>query len=684
LVSAGVVGRIRWPGDAVTPSSWLQEQWPEVEAVVAVGACGLVVRLIAPLLGSKAEDPAVVVFDPRGRFAVPLLGGHGAGGEAFAQELAALIGAEAAITGSATASGRLALDGFGEAWGWRRGHGHWTALLQAAARPGPGPAVEQASGLVIWRDLAAAQQQPSPPSPPLPGGTSAEPLASAGSPAGAPPAVPVVAALPVIPQAEARCTSPTPPAQSTTTDSGEGSMALPATQSAPSPPPATPAELALRIDHRRGEGCLWHPPVLWLGLGCERHSSESLLERLVVETLADAGLAEEAVAGVASADRKGDEPALLALAERRGWPLRLFSAAELAAVPVPNPSSAVARELGTASVAEASALLAARAAAGFSNVARAAGGAAPEDRPGPGSGADGGGVPGADLRAGTLLVEKRIGRAGPGERGAATLAVALAERQWAPQRGELHLVGSGPGPLELLSGDSRRALAAASVWVGYSLYLDLLEPLRRPDQLRREGRLTAERDRCLEALDLACQGLRVALISSGDSGIYGMAGLALELWLARPVIDRPTLTVHPGISALQLAAARVGAPLMHDFCTVSLSDRLTPWTVIEQRLRAAVAGDFVVAFYNPRSAGRDWQLERARTLLLEGGRPASTPVAVARQLGRPGESVTLHTLADLPVEAVDMLTLVLVGNSTTRLEAGRMVTPRGYPGASLA
>jgi cobalt-precorrin 5A hydrolase/precorrin-3B C17-methyltransferase len=389
------------------------------------------------------------------------------------------------------------------------------------------------------------------------------------------------------------------------------------------------------------------------------------------------------VAGVASADRKGDEPALLALAERRGWPLRLFSAAELAMVPVPNPSAAVAHELGTASVAEASALLAARAAAGFASAARAAGGADPEDDPpadsGPGFGPD----PGAGFSEGPLLVEKRIGRAGPGERGAATLAVALARRQWAPQRGELHLVGSGPGPLELLSGDSRRALAHASVWVGYSLYLDLLEPLRRPDQLRRDGRLTAERDRCLEALDLASQGLRVALISSGDSGIYGMAGLALELWLARPAIDRPTLTVHPGISALQLAAARVGAPLMHDFCTVSLSDRLTPWAVIERRLRAAAAGDFVVALYNPRSAGRDWQLERARTLLLE-GRPASTPVAVARQLGRPGESVTIHTLGDLPVEEVDMLTLVLVGNSTTRLEAGRMVTPRGYPGASLA
>jgi cobalt-precorrin 5A hydrolase/precorrin-3B C17-methyltransferase len=161
-----------------------------------------------------------------------------------------------------------------------------------------------------------------------------------------------------------------------------------------------------------------------------------------------------------------------------------------------------------------------------------------------------------------------------------------------------------------------------------------------------------------------------------------MAGLALEQWLERDAFDRPGFQVHPGISALQLAAARAGAPLMHDFCTISLSDRLTPWEVIERRLRAAAAGDFVVGLYNPRSLGRDWQLERARTLLLE-GRPAATPVALARQLGRPGESVRLYTLEDLPVEEVDMLTLVLIGNSTSRLQDGRMVTPRGYPGACL-
>jgi cobalt-precorrin 5A hydrolase/precorrin-3B C17-methyltransferase len=370
---------------------------------------------------------------------------------------------------------------------------------------------------------------------------------------------------------------------------------------------------------------------------------------------------------LASIDRKGVEAALLALSQRHGWPLRLFDAVSLAAVPVPNPSEAVAEAMGTASVAEAAALSSAAAAApdaaGFT--------ATPEGKTG-----------GARASAAELVVPKTIERAAPGERGAATLAVALASRQWAPQRGELHLVGSGPGQLDLLSGDARAALARATVWVGYGPYLDLLEPLRRPDQLRRDGRLTEERARCAEALDLATQGLRVALVSSGDSGIYGMAGLALEQWLARDAFDRPGFLVHPGISALQLAAARAGAPLMHDFCTISLSDRLTPWAVIERRLRAAAAGDFVVALYNPRSLGRDWQLERARTLLLE-GRPAATPVALARQLGRPGESVRLYNLEDLPVEEVDMLTLVLIGNSTSRMQDGRMVTPRGYPGACL-
>jgi cobalt-precorrin 5A hydrolase/precorrin-3B C17-methyltransferase len=578
LEQSALAEEIRWGAEGDGESaSWLAERWGKVQAVVAVGACGLVTRLIAPLLSDKKGDPAVVVVDPEGRYAIPLLGAHGAGGEALAREIAGLLGGQAVLTGATGAQGLLVLDAFGSAWGWRRGGGDWRALMVQSAGSPPVRAAQE-SGLGLWRALPAAAG-----------------LVVDAARAGA-------------------------------------------------------ADLV--VSHRLGPGCRWHPPCLWIGLGCERDTSASLLERLVETALREHGLAENAVAGLASVTRKGDEPGLLSLAERRGWPLRLYGAERLAAVPVPTPSAAVAREMGTPSVAEAAARLAAAAAGEDPQI------------PAP------------------LLVPKRIERAAPGERGAATLAVALADRQWAPARGGLHLVGSGPGGLDWLTGDARRALAAATVWVGYGLYLDLLEPLRRPDQLRRDGQLTQERARCAEALALAEQGLTVALVSSGDSGIYGMAGLALELWLQRPVAERPAFAVHPGLSALQLAAARVGAPLMHDFCTISLSDRLTPWEVIERRLRAASAGDFVVALYNPRSRERDWQLVRALALLLE-GRPASTPVVLARQLGRAEEQVTLHALGNLPPEQVDMLTLVLVGNSSSRVQDGWMVTPRGYPGAEL-
>jgi cobalt-precorrin 5A hydrolase/precorrin-3B C17-methyltransferase len=567
LEDAGVV-------DGCLENSQLEECWARAEALVVVAACGLVVRRIAPLLQGKALDPAVVVLDPEGRFAIPLLGAHRAGGETVCRRVAAVLGSTVVATGSSSGRGRLALDSFGASWGWRpSSNGDWNALMQHAARRSAPMPVLQEAGSRRWRALEAAGQlvdwEPDP--------------------------------------------SERPP---------------------------------LVVSARRGPGCRWHPPCLWLGIGCERDTSLALLERLVDGQLQAAGLASEAVAGIASIDRKADEPALLELARQRQWPMRWFSAAALKAVPVPTPSALVETEMGTASVAEAAALLA----------------AGPEA---------------------ALLLAKRVEHRQATERGAATLAIAQASEQWAPTRGHLHLVGSGPGRLDLLTPDARRALAEASVWVGYGLYLDLLEPLRRPDQLRCEGQLTQERARCQLALDLANQGLSVALVSSGDSGIYAMAGLALELWLAQPADGRPTFSVHPGISALQLAAARAGAPLMHDFCTISLSDRLTPWAVIERRLRAAASGDFVVALYNPRSLGRDWQLERARQLLMQGRSP-STPVVLARQLGREGEQVSLHTLSELPVHQVDMLTLVLVGSSSTRSADGWVVTPRGYPGAELA
>lgn len=405
--------------------------------------------------------------------------------------------------------------------------------------------------------------------------------------------------------------------------------------------PLPPGEPWLYVGHRTATGATahWHPPVLWLGLGCERHTHPVVLEAAVEKSLVSAGLAAAAVAGVASLDRKSDEPGLLALCQQHQWPLKIFTADHLAAIPVPNGSPVVARQVGTPSVAEAAALAAA------------------------GTGA-------------RLLAPKTVVR---GERasGAATCAVALATSPWAPARGALDVIGSGPGALDQLTPAARAALAAATTWVGYGPYLDRLEPLRAPHQLRLDGVLGKEQERCATALAMACQGQRVALVSSGDSGIYGLAGLAVARWLDLPEQDRPGFAVHPGISALQMAAARLGGPLMHDFCVISLSDKLTPWATIRQRLHAAALGDFVVALYNPRSKERVRQLQEARRILLA-ERSGSTPVAICRQLARPEEQVTLTTLAALESSTVDMLTLVLVGNSQTRRQGPWLVTPRGY------
>ena len=409
--------------------------------------------------------------------------------------------------------------------------------------------------------------------------------------------------------------------------------------------PLPPGETWLYVGHRAATGATahWHPPVLWLGLGCERHTHPAVLEAVVEKSLASVHLAAAAVAGVASLDRKGDEPGLLALCQQRQWPLKVFTAAQLAAIPVPNGSPVVARQVGTPSVAEAAALAAAGGAAG----------------------------------TGAQLLAPKIVAHGERASGAATCAVALATTPWAPNRGGLDLVGSGPGALDQLTPAARSALAAATTWVGYGPYLDRLETLRAPHQLRLDGVLGKEQERCATALAMACQGQRVALVSSGDSGIYGLAGLALACWLDLPEQERPDFAVHPGISALQMAAARLGGPLMNDLCVISLSDKLTPWATIQQRLHAAALGDFVVALYNPRSQERVWQLQEARRILLT-GRSSSTPVALCRQLARPEEHITLTSLGALESNMVDMLTLVLVGNSRTQCRGSWLMTPRGY------
>lgn len=251
---------------------------------------------------------------------------------------------------------------------------------------------------------------------------------------------------------------------------------------------------------------------------------------------------------------------------------------------------------------------------------------------------------------------------------------------------QLTIIGTGPGDLAYLPPAASQAIAQASDLVAYGLYIDLLGELAA-DKLRHDRSLGQEIDRARLALNLAADNKTTALLSSGDAGVFAMATLVFELLDKEGELPENSawqdIDIHvvPGISAMQTCASRVGAPLGHDFCAISLSDLLTPWETIETRIKAAALGDFVVAFYNPVSKKRDWQLDKARELLLE-KRPGGTPVILGRNLSREDEQVSITTLAELDSTQVDMLTLVLIGNSESRhLKTAHqdwVYTPRGY------
>jgi len=381
----------------------------------------------------------------------------------------------------------------------------------------------------------------------------------------------------------------------------------------------------------------WHPPVLWVGIGCQRNTSKELIANSLNNFLESGNLSQQSIAGFATIDIKKDEKGIVELSEEKNLPIKFFSKEDLAKIVVPNPSNVVQKEIGIPSVAEASCLLAA----------------------------------GEESK---LLEEKRIFK---NQSGAVTIAVAESKNQYKPTHGEIHIIGSGPGDISFLTNDAKKALSRCTVWIGYKMYLDLIKPLKRSDQVLIESKLTEEKDRCSKAIKLAEEGIKVALISSGESGFYGMAGLLLELLQKIKKAYRPYFEVHPGISSVQLAAAISGAPLMNDFCSVSLSDKLTPWSLIKKRIEGALVGDFVIALFNPQSIERNWQLKSLIDICLK-TRHGDTPVLIARQVGRENQTKKFFTLNTIPFQEIDMLSIIIIGNSQTTLVDEIFLTPRGY------
>ncbi|AXE77230.1 precorrin-3B C(17)-methyltransferase [Streptomyces atratus] len=368
------------------------------------------------------------------------------------------------------------------------------------------------------------------------------------------------------------------------------------------------------------------PASLAVGVGASKDAPVEEVVGLIRDALREAGLSPLSIAELVTVDAKADEPGIVAAASQLGVPLRTYAADELARIEVPNPSGAPLAAVGTPSVAEAAALAA----------------------------------------GGELLVPKRksspVGRA-------AMATCAVVRRS---PRGRLAVVGLGPGARDLLTPRAREELRRASVLVGLDQYVDQIRDLLRPGTTVLESGLGAEEARARTAVAEARKGHAVALIGSGDAGVYAMASPAL----AEAGADIDVVGV-PGVTAALAAAAILGAPLGHDHVSISLSDLHTPWEVIERRVRAAAEADIIVTFYNPRSRGRDWQLPKALSILSEHREPA-TPVGVVRNASRPDESSRVTSLAGLDPATVDMMTVVTVGNTATREIAGRMVTPRGY------
>jgi cobalt-precorrin 5A hydrolase/precorrin-3B C17-methyltransferase len=561
----------------------LQDAFHRHSGLVCIMASGIVVRDLAPLLGSKHTDPGVVVVDTAGRYAVSLLAGHVGGGNRLAHEVAACLGGDAVVTTASDVHDLPALDLLGPTYGWRledgAPDGRMTRVIGALVN---GEAVG------VWQEAGSCDWWPDPP------------------PAN-------LARYATLAELQA----------------------------------AAPAA-AVVISHRRvpdsflaavPDTIIYRPPVLVVGVGCNRNTPADEILAAIDTTLDEAGLARASVAQVTSVADKADEAGLVAACAARGWPLRTFSRHQLAAVTgLPNPSPWAQRELGVPGVAEPAALL--------------------------GAGAD------------HLLVEKR-------RFPNVTVAVArradrATDRAATPScraSGAVTVVSIGPGSPELLTPAARQALERADLIVGYHTYLDLIRSVA-PGVPRYGSGMRQEVQRVAYALERAQEGQRVVVVSGGDAGIYGMAGLVLEMCRARGCPDLP-VTVIPGVSALNAAAALLGAPLMNDFATISLSDQLTPREAILRRLEAAAQADYVVCLYNPRGRQRTELYAHAVRLLSDHRRP-DTPVGVVRAAYRPDQAVHIATLADLPTLPVDMVTLVVVGNSHTFVHNGYMITPRGY------
>ena len=367
------------------------------------------------------------------------------------------------------------------------------------------------------------------------------------------------------------------------------------------------------------------PRNLVVGLGFHDWVTSKEIEEAVKEVFTDEGLYFEALKGVATLEKKAKNEALQEFSRKYGLPVFSYTPEELQEVKGLSFSPIVERAVGVSSVCEQSAILASQ---------------------------------------GRLIVPKRVFK---------DITIAVAEAPY-HVKGKVYVVGIGPGSLFYITPKAIKAIREADVIIGYKTYINQIESLIKDKGVFAYG-MTEEVKRAKNAIEYALKGMIVAVVSGGDPGVYGMAGLIFEI-LAQNNLE-VEVEVIPGISAFNAASSKVGAPIMNDFACISLSDRLTPWDEIEKRLEYTAKSDFVILLYNPKSSKRKENLTKAKEILLK-YRDNNTPVAIVKNATREGEEVFLTTLKEMDSYPVDMNTTIIIGNSQSYIYKNFFITPRGY------
>jgi cobalt-precorrin 5A hydrolase/precorrin-3B C17-methyltransferase len=563
----------------IAPNLKISISWAfrDYRHLILIMSTGIAVRMIAAVLKDKRSDPAVVVVDQNGVFAVSLLSGHLGGANRLTQETAAILGSLPVITTASEIMGTLSPDILGKEQGWEIENPQVLTRLTAALINGEPTGLYQEAGEPLQEIFRL----------PLP--HNLLPYSSLADLLNASLKNAIIISDKIL--------------------KTEGNQALP-------------------------ENCLiYRPKCLVAGIGCNRGTAEYVIAEAVKSIFEVYGLSLRSLKNIATIAIKQNEVGISEFAHHANLPVDYFNRSQLRAVETVSPPSASAlKYAGVPSVSEAAAILSA------------------------GQG---------------LIVTKEIF--------AKSVTVAVARCRLVPlkkaRKGHLSIVGTGPGSPQLLSLQAKEALAQSEIVVGYKTYIDLIRPLLVQKEIIATG-MGAEIERMQKALTLARQGRRVALVSSGDAGIYGMAGLLGEM-LTGQITRQVDIEVIPGIPALASGAALLGAPLTGDFACISLSDHLVEWDTIRRRLQAAAEADFVIVLYNPRSAQRPDYLAQARAILLA-SRDRQTPVGLVTNAFRSGQKVQLTTLGEMLDFNVNMNTTVFIGNKTTFRCLDWLVTPRGY------